>query len=114
MSNHRRAWGEPESEGLFGGLGSAFLRDLNRDYRAHGVNAIANSRKNEPRNYFRLLLSLVPKPTRSETDWIGGLSDEDLEMLLRVARQIERLGDEDIELLLKVARAELAKPGQVG
>ena len=39
-------------------LGLAFLRDLEDDYRAHGAAAIADMRRNEPQNYFRLVHSL--------------------------------------------------------
>ena len=86
MSNHRRAAAAPRSDGRSSRLGNDFLSDLDRDYRAHGLSAIARIRKNEPRHYVRLLLSLVPRRTHSETDWIEGLSDEDLEAVLRLAR----------------------------
>jgi hypothetical protein len=47
-------------------IGPDFLRDLHADYRAHGAAAIATLRREEPRNYFKLLHSLlhcsVPAP----------------------------------------------------
>ena len=50
----------------FAWFGHDFLRDLHADYRAHGAAAIANLRRDEPRNYFQLVLSLyyqdVPVP----------------------------------------------------
>jgi hypothetical protein len=43
-----------------------FLRDLHADYRAHGAEAIANLRKEQPRLYFQLvdsfLYNAVPEP----------------------------------------------------
>jgi hypothetical protein len=42
-----------------GRLGKKFMRELERDYRKHGEEAIARLRRNQPANYFRLLRSLA-------------------------------------------------------
>ena len=88
MPRNRRSWADPDSRGAPGPLGSEFLRDLERYYRAHGADMIATFRKNEPRNYLKLLLSPVPKRPSAETEqeWIEGLSDEELEAILKFAR----------------------------
>ena len=67
-------------------LGKDFLRDLAQDYRAFGAGAISDLRKNEPRNYFRLLLSLVPDYAPNQEGWLDSLTDEELDMLLKIAR----------------------------
>src|SRR5688572_24141545 len=49
-----------KSQRRLSAIGHELVRDLERDYRAYGVKAIEDLRKNEPWNYLRLLLSLVP------------------------------------------------------
>jgi hypothetical protein len=68
-------------------LGHAFTRDLDRDYRAHGVDAIEKLRKNEPMNYFRLLLSLVPRELPTGDDFLKLLTDEELDALIKYLRE---------------------------
>lgn len=67
-------------------LGHEIVRDLERDYRAHGIGAIEKLRKEEPWNYLRLLLSLVPQRPLTADDWFSQLTDEQLDELLQVAR----------------------------
>jgi hypothetical protein len=78
-SRHLGAVASPDSPA--GRLGTDFLRDLGRDYRADGAYAISQLRKNEPAHYFRLLLSLVPDGGQTGQGWIEGLSDEELDAL---------------------------------
>jgi hypothetical protein len=67
-------------------IGHEIVRDLAQDYRTHGVKAIEDLRKNEPWNYLRLLLSLVPQQPLTADDWFSQLTDEQLDELLQVAR----------------------------
>jgi hypothetical protein len=63
------------------------MRDLDRDYRAHGVDAIEKLRKNEPMNYFRLLVSLVPRELPTGDDFLKLLTDEELDTLIKYLRE---------------------------
>jgi hypothetical protein len=67
-------------------LGRDVLRDLAKDYRAFGAAAISDFRKNEPRNYFRLLLSLVSEHAQTQQSSFDSLADEELHTLLQAAR----------------------------
>jgi hypothetical protein len=67
-------------------IGHEIVRDLERDYRAHGIAAIEKLRKEEPWNYLRLLLSLVPQQPLTADDWFSQLTDAQLDELLQVAR----------------------------
>jgi hypothetical protein len=75
-----------KSQRRLSAIGHELVRDLERDYRAHGVKATEDLRKNEPWNYLRLLLSLVPPQAPSAEDWFNQLSDEELDTLIHVAR----------------------------
>jgi hypothetical protein len=61
MPSFRRPWERSRTgtDAPLGRLGKKFMRELERDYRNHGDEAIARLRKNEPRNYFKLLLSFA-------------------------------------------------------
>ena len=63
------------------------MRDLDRDYRSHGVDAIEKLRKNEPMNYFRLLLSLVPRELPTGDDFLKLLTDQELDALIKYLRE---------------------------
>ena len=82
----RRTPADPPADGPSARLGNDFLADLARDYRAFGAAAIADLRKNEPRNYFGLMLSLVPHHAQTEQGWFDGLTDEELNMLIKLVR----------------------------
>ena len=69
-----------------GGLGLAFVRDLEKDYRAHGAEMIATLSKNEPRNYARLLQSIAPQNVNAEERWLNQFTDEQLEVLIRLVK----------------------------
>ena len=68
-------------------LGRDLLRDLERDYRVHGARAIADLRKNEPWSYLRLLQSIVPEEATTADDWFSEISNEELDMLLKLVRE---------------------------
>jgi hypothetical protein len=72
-------------------LSAAFIRDLDDDYRKHGVAAIAQLRRDELRNYLKLVLSLVPR-----------------ELDLEALRQVDDIDEEERVLILKAAREALA------
>jgi len=62
------------------------MRDLERDYRAHGARMLADLRKNEPWTSLRLLMSLVPQQAPTGQDWLSEFSNEELDMLLKIVR----------------------------
>ena len=82
----KRSWTDPSPDSPSARLGKDFLRDLAQDYRLFGAAAISDLRKNEPRNYFRLLSSRVPEHAQTQQGWLDGLTDEELDMLLKIAR----------------------------
>jgi hypothetical protein len=61
------------------------MRDLERDYRAHGAEAIARIRKNDPRHYLRLL-SLASRVANTARKPFEDLCDEELANLIQSAR----------------------------
>lgn len=74
------------SQRRLGAIGHEIVRDLERDYRDHGIGVIEKLRKEEPWNYLRLLLSLVPERPLTADDWFSQLTDGQLDELLQVAR----------------------------
>src|SRR5262245_2193143 len=60
VSSHKGAAADIKLQRKLSAAGYDVARDLERDYRAHGVKVIEDLRKNEPWNYLRLILSLVP------------------------------------------------------
>ncbi len=66
------------------GVTRALLRDLGADYRAEGASAIAGLRKNEPRNYLRLILSLPYAEPQTNPSM---LDDEELYSLIERAKE---------------------------
>lgn len=68
-------------------LGRDLLRDLERDYRVHGARAIADLRKNEPWSYLKLWQSLILDEAATADDWFSELSNEELDMLLKLVRE---------------------------
>jgi hypothetical protein len=77
------------------GLGFAFVRDLERDYREHGAEMISQFRKNEPRNYLRLLKSIAPQDVNAKEHWLDQLTDEQIATLLRLAKEALAAGSDE-------------------
>ncbi len=77
------------------GLGFAFMRDLENDYRAHGAEMIAKLRKNEPRNYLRLLQAVAPQNTNAEEHWLNQFTDEQLATIVRLAKEALAAGSDE-------------------
>jgi hypothetical protein len=68
-------------------LAQAVVVALAKDYHAHGPAAIAELRKNDPRSYFRLVLTLPyvepPKPKEILSEY----TEEQLEWMYNRAKQ---------------------------
>ncbi len=68
------------------GLAQAVILALAKDYHAHGTAVIAELRKNEPRNYLKLILSLLEVELPSEKSAAGSLSDDEFDALIEGAQ----------------------------
>jgi hypothetical protein len=88
MLRDRRALGRPASPWQLHALGRDVVRDLERDYRAHGSRAIEDLRKNEPWSYLRLMVLLVPQQAPTAEDWFSEFSDEELDTLIGFLRDV--------------------------
>jgi len=77
------------------GLGFAFIRHLERDYREHGAEMIAKFRINEPRNYLRLVQSIAPQDGNAQEHWLDQFTDEQLATLIRLAKEALAAGSDE-------------------
>lgn len=65
-------------------LSEAFLRAIYEDFRQHGAAVIEQVRREEPVQYLRIIVSVIPKALHVEAgDDLADISDEDLLELLR-------------------------------
>jgi hypothetical protein len=87
MPRPRQPWERTSSPWQLHALGRDVMRDLERDYRTHGVSAIESLRKDRPWSYLWLLLSLVPRQALSAQDSLSEVSDEEFHALLQAARE---------------------------
>ena len=65
-------------------LAEAFLDALHRDFKEHGVEAIAAARAESPLGYVRIVASLLPQKMEVEAA-AGSISDADLIAIIRQA-----------------------------
>lgn len=75
-------------------LAEAFIADMLADWEAHGADAIIRMRESDPAAYVRIVASLLPRHVGLDDDTcpVAGLSDNQLERLIRVLTQA---GDAD-------------------
>jgi hypothetical protein len=76
-------------EGSRRAFSANFIRTLTDDFRLYGRQAIEKVRKTQPAAYMKICPLLVPKEFKVEqTAGVKGLSDEELEQMIAVLREI--------------------------
>lgn len=70
-------------------LAEAFVADMLADWQEHGADAIARTRESDPAAYVRIVVGLLPRHVGLDDDTcsVAGLSDNQLERLIRVLTQ---------------------------
>jgi len=65
-------------------VNDAFLRDLIRDWEAHGAEVLAQVRREQPGTYMKVMAMLMPKEMKVETGQttLSHLSDEQLQAMI--------------------------------
>lgn len=56
--------------GELGRLGKQFVHDLEHDYEEHWEDVIDRLRRNHPRTYIKLLLTLSPRYANGDEQWL--------------------------------------------
>lgn len=67
-------------------LGEDFIRALQQDFEANGVQAIATVREERPHEYLKVVASILPKQVEIKEGNFDGFSDEQLAALVYAAR----------------------------
>lgn len=67
-------------------LGEDFIKALQEDFTANGVQAIATVREERPHEYLKVVASLLPKQIEVKETAFDGISDEELAALVVAAR----------------------------
>jgi hypothetical protein len=75
--------GPGRPKGSRNALSESFLTALHADFQAHGVEAIAAARAENPLGYVRMVASLLPQKLQVESG--GGMSDDDLLVIIQRA-----------------------------
>jgi len=65
-------------------LGEDFLAAMLDDFEAHGADAIARVREEDPSTYVRVIASLLPKEVKVDANPLKDVSDEELDRMLGV------------------------------
>src|SRR5262245_31475963 len=65
-------------------VNDAFLRDLIRDWEAHGAEVLAQVRREQPGTYMKVMAMLMPKEMKVETGQttLSNLTDEQLQAMI--------------------------------
>ena len=87
-------------------LGKEFIAALAADFEQHGAAVIARVREEKPDQYLKVVASVMPKDINVSTDPFDGVSDEELEAMIRHIRR--ELAAQGINLS-EVPEAEVAE-----
>lgn len=74
-------------------LSEAFLRDFCADYEEHGKDIIKEIRTEEPREYFKAMVSLLPKEVDLKIDPLERMTDEELDEFISRIEALEGKGE---------------------
>jgi hypothetical protein len=87
-------------------VNDAFLRDLIRDWEAHGAEVLAQVRREQPGTYMKVMAMLMPKEMKVETahTTISSLTDEQLQAMIHELQ-------ERIAAKLSGGEAKVINPG---
>ncbi len=67
-------------------LGEDFLKAMQEDFAANGVEAITSVRNDRPHEYLKIIASILPKQIELKEGTFDGISDEQLAALVYAAR----------------------------
>src|SRR5262245_42489495 len=93
-------------------VNDAFLRDLIRDWEAHGAEVLAQVRREQPGTYMKVMAMLMPKEMKMETGQttLSNLTDEQLQAMIHELEEriAAKLSGEEAKIINEGAATDLA------